>query len=409
MERYAIRTLYATRVCHKPGDALLDAAYRTRHYNRVLSVAVDPQADDSYWHEELKRRARVLFLHMRPISHRTVHFIKHSSVVSVKIARSLSEFSNIPPNWVQPLRESRDQVWATADFFAPIYRRNGIDPAKVRVVPEAVDVYDFDPANYERKPITIPPGDTASFDSLPDLTPKERLRRYVFFSNFKWEARKGWDVLLGAYWDAFGPHAPSELRGRTTLVIKVRFKPYFTQGVTCSNFMRFLASWGMMGNLHGMRGVEDFPHVVVLCPPMSGVKLTQLYASADAFVFPSKAEGWGLPAAEAMSMGLPVLLTEWSGLRGFITPDTCFRIPLDGLEEITPNMPYLYEEGVKMALPSREKTAELMRYVLQHPEHARRVGQRARALMMREMSEEAVADTMDSLFIETVTKRLKRL
>ncbi|KPA75007.1 Mannosyltransferase-like protein [Leptomonas pyrrhocoris] len=50
-----------------------------------------------------------------------------------------------------------------------------------------------------------------------------------------------------------------------------------------------------------------------------------------------------------------------------------------------------------------------MRYVLQHPEHAGRVGQRARALMMREMSEEAVADTMDSLFIKTVTAHLKRL
>ncbi|KPA75006.1 mannosyltransferase-like protein [Leptomonas pyrrhocoris] len=233
---------------------------------------------------------------MRPISRKTVHFIKHSSVVSVSVSRSLSELSNIPPNWIKPLRESRDQVWATADFFATIYRRNGIDPAKIRVVPEAVDVYDFDPANYEREPITIPPGDTASFDSLPDLAPEERLRRYVFLSNFKWEARKGWDVLLGAYWDAFGPHAPPELRGRTTLVIKTEIKRQYAAGVGCPNFMRFLESWGMKGHLHGMRGVEDFPHVVVLCTSMSAVQLTQLYGSADAFVFPSKAEGWGLPA-----------------------------------------------------------------------------------------------------------------
>ena len=26
---------------------------------------------------------------------------------------------------------------------------------------------------------------------------------FVFFSNFKWEARKGWDVLLEAYWAPF--------------------------------------------------------------------------------------------------------------------------------------------------------------------------------------------------------------
>ena len=107
-------------------------------------------------------------------------------------------------------------------------------------------------------------------------------------------------------------------------------------------------------------------------------------------------------------MGLPVLITEWGGLRRFITPDTCFRIPLDGLEEIDPGSPYGYAKGMKMAMPSRAKTAELMQYVLRHPEHARRVGRRARALMMREISEEAVADMMDQLLLEAVRRRMSR-
>jgi glycosyltransferase involved in cell wall biosynthesis len=268
-----------------------------------------------------------------------------------------------------------------------------------------VDVYDYDPANYVRQPVMLS-GDAAEagFDSEPELTPEERVRRYVFLANFKWEDRKGWDVLLGAYWDAFGPGAPPELRGRTTLVIKTKFEATFARGVTCENVVRFIEAWGMLGSLQGMRSMKDFPHVVLLCGQMSTTQVTQLYANADAFVFPSKAEGWGLPATEAMAMALPVLITEWGGLRRFITPDTCFRIPLDGLEEIEPGSPYGYEQGMKMAVPSRAKTAELMRYVLQHPEHARRVGRRARALIAREMSEEAVADRMDQLFSQAVMR-----
>nr|CAJ2478378.1 unnamed protein product [Leishmania braziliensis] len=132
-----------------------------------------------------------------------------------------------------------------------------------------------------------------------------------------------------------------------------------------------------------------------------------MYANADAFVYPTKAEGWGLPAAEAMAMGLPVLITEWSGPLRMMERDSCFRIPVDGLEEILPNSPYGYAEGMKMAMPSVEKTAELMQYVVKHPEHAQRVGHRAREYAVRELSEEAVADRMDRLFVRSVIRKLR--
>nr|CAJ2478380.1 unnamed protein product [Leishmania braziliensis] len=116
----------------------------------------------------------------------------------------MSELSNIRKNWIVPMQTRTDEVWTTADFFATIYRRNGVNPAKIRVVPEPVDVYEYDPANYVRQPAMYSCPDISSCDNRPNLTREERLQRYVFFSNFKWEDRKGWDVLLKAYWDAFG-------------------------------------------------------------------------------------------------------------------------------------------------------------------------------------------------------------
>ena len=38
-----------------------------------------------------------------------------------------------------------------------------------------------------------------------------------------------------------------------------------------------------------------------------------LYAASDAFVLPSRGEGWGLPVMEAMAMAKPVLVTNYSG------------------------------------------------------------------------------------------------
>jgi glycosyltransferase involved in cell wall biosynthesis len=38
-----------------------------------------------------------------------------------------------------------------------------------------------------------------------------------------------------------------------------------------------------------------------------------LYGGADAFVLPTRGEGWGLPILEAMAAGVPAIATNWSG------------------------------------------------------------------------------------------------
>ena len=47
-------------------------------------------------------------------------------------------------------------------------------------------------------------------------------------------------------------------------------------------------------------------------------EMAGLYAAADAFVLPTRAEGWGRPFMEAMAMGIPVVGTGWGGHMDFI-------------------------------------------------------------------------------------------
>ena len=41
--------------------------------------------------------------------------------------------------------------------------------------------------------------------------------------------------------------------------------------------------------------------------------MPRLYAAADAYVLPTRGEGWGRPYMEAMAMGLPTIGSRWSG------------------------------------------------------------------------------------------------
>lgn len=54
-------------------------------------------------------------------------------------------------------------------------------------------------------------------------------------------------------------------------------------------------------------------------------------SAADIFVFPidNVQETFGLAPVEAMAAGLPVVVSDWDGLRDTVTPDTGFRIPTE--------------------------------------------------------------------------------
>ena len=41
--------------------------------------------------------------------------------------------------------------------------------------------------------------------------------------------------------------------------------------------------------------------------------LAPLYAVADCGIFPSRAEGWGLPIFECLASGVPVIAGSWTG------------------------------------------------------------------------------------------------
>lgn len=102
------------------------------------------------------------------------------------VGRTMFETDRLPDGWSSRLN-ALDEIWVPARFHVDIFLGGGVRPEKLHIVPEAVDTVLFDPS--AASPLDI----MAEDDS------------FKFLSVFKWEARKGWDVLLRAYFEEFTP------------------------------------------------------------------------------------------------------------------------------------------------------------------------------------------------------------
>ena len=141
-----------------------------------------------------------------------------------------------------------------------------------------------------------------------------------------------------------------------------------------------------------LRAAADDERIAVLDDVLSDGEMTGLLANCDCYVSLHRAEGFGLPLAEAMMLGRPVVATAYGGPLDYLSERTGY--PVDHrLVEIGPgNDPY--PAGGLWAEPDVEHAAELMRHVVEHPDDAARRGERAREHMEREHSTDAAGKAM---------------
>lgn len=223
---------------------------------------------------------------------------------------------------------------------------------KIAVVPEAVDTDLFNPS-------------VEALDLGPGLQ-----GQYLFLSVFKWEKRKGWDILLRAYFEEF--------TGADKVLLIIKTQSFHSGDDFHNKVLREIAQAQEAG-----ADAQNPARYQLLSKDLALKDLPRLYRAADAFVLPSRGEGWGRPHVEAMSMALPVIATNWSGSTEFLHSDVALPLPLDGLEPA--------ENGHgRWAQPSREQLRRLMRYLQQHPREGKAIGEAARQRMVERFSPEKV-------------------
>ncbi|GLT88718.1 hypothetical protein SLE2022_067300 [Rubroshorea leprosula] len=284
------------------------------------------------------------------------------------IGRTMFETDRVNPEHVRRCNRM-DSVWVPTDFHVSSFVQSGVDPSKVVKVVQPVDNKFFDPSKYE-------PLDLASIGNLvlgAKTTISDLKKKFIFLSVFKWEHRKGWDVLLKAYLKEF-----SKI---DEVVLYLLTNPYHCDRDFDNKIVEFVEGAEME------KPVGGWPLIYVIDTHISQIDLPRMYKAAGAFVLPTRGEGWGRPIVEAMAMSLPVIVTNWSGPTEYLTEENSYPLPVQKMSEVMEG-PF---KGHLWAEPSVSKLQALMRHVMNNFEEAKAKGRQAREDMIKRFAPEIVA------------------
>ena len=281
------------------------------------------------------------------------------------IGRQMSESSKIAFSEAAQA-ERMDEVWVPTEWHRRIFIAGGVSADKVAVIPEAVDTNYFSPLA------------DANVEAAVASARRDKVMR--FLSVFKFEKRKGWDVLLRAYWKAFDKDDPVELILRS-------YKPVWLAGPRDIDAIISEFAHEQLGldkkNLAPVRWISD---------DLSRSELRSLYASADAFVLPTRGEGWARPCVEAMAMALPVICTNFSGPTAYMSRDHALPLSVGAMNS----------DGT--AEPDMEELVTLLRKLTVQRSLAGTLGMAARHFVENTYSIDAVAEKVTRRLLQSLAR-----
>ena len=210
------------------------------------------------------------------------------------------------PEWANP-RGRRLKNRLLRSFARSAARCIAISRA---ALPELVEQYAIDPASIRVVPLGV---DAQWFDRPPEqrivaALNARGLARGYFLHVSTLQPRKNVDRLVTAY-----EQLPAEIRSRRQLVIAGRY------------------GWGVAPLRERLRALRSAGRVVWL-DYVDSATLRALHYGAHAFVFPSLAEGFGLPVLEALATGLPVVASDLPALREVARDHATYVSPHDVAE-----------------------------------------------------------------------------
>ena len=268
------------------------------------------------------------------------------------------EFGYLPRDWVPPLADEVDEIWAPSSYVKQVYVDSGIARDKIQVIPWGVDADVYSP----------------QATALQLKTDKPF--RFLFVGGSI--ERKGCDTLLQAYLEEFGPSDD------VCLVVK---------DIGTRTFYRY-------GNLRqeilAARDDPDSPQIEYLERDMAECQRASLYRSCQCLVAPYRGEGFGLPILEGMACGLPAIVPQDGASDDFVDSSTGFLLPSKRVE---------CEHGWRLCGPGWELEIDVtdlrkqMRWAYENQDAVAQTGRVASQVVRQQFTWQQTAQQMETRIV----------
>lgn len=250
------------------------------------------------------------------------------NISDIRIGYSMVEGTEIGEKWVGHCN-AMDAMFVPSKYLVDVFKKCGV------TVPIYTVRQGINPDNYH-------------------YIERKRNKDNFIFSTCGWlDERKNWREMVTAFTSEFESDEPVEL-------------------------------WLKNSNsLFGFEQPSD-SRVKFIDELLSFEQMQIFYKNTDCFLFPSRAEGAGMPVREAMATGLPTILTNWSGLA-----DVCDERYNYPLTPVAIDLPDGRKEASQPGFQARISIPELMywmRHVYENQEEAREKGRKASEWMTTEWS-----------------------
>lgn len=237
---------------------------------RVVEVTATGKRVDSIVHEINADDVSVFFFPT----------LSEKFVKGTIIKWGIFESDHLPDPYLDYLCRSH-QIWVPSSWAKKILLAHKVDEKKIKIVHEGVDPLIFHPFVRSQQ----------SADGV-----------FRFLMCGKNEARKGLEELLHGF----------DLAFQNDPLVELHLKADYFWG-TPANVERKKNELIKTIKSRGLRNVKP------LFGKFSVSEMGILYRNFDAMIFPSRAEGWGLPLIEGIACGLPTISTFYSGHTEFLS------------------------------------------------------------------------------------------
>lgn len=254
-----------------------------------------------------------------------------------------------PREYLAYVQQHAKLIWVPSHWGRDVLVANGLSGDRIDIVPEGVCSKKFH--SFVREPRGSTPAP------------------FRFLALGKFEERKGYRQLLEGFRLAF------EGDDKVQLFIKSDY---------------FLNHEPKRAEMEALVASTGLRNVRLLFGALSPADMLALYGLADAFVFPSRAEGWGLPLIEALACGVPSIATFHSGHTEYLSVVREDVLAIDHLmEPITDRdfiriWPSAYGQCGEWASPDPASIAARMREMISnYPERVRRAAHASEVIRER--------------------------